>query len=54
LAGLVQTPVSGLQKPAKWQESAAVHTTGLAPTQVPLLQASFRVQGFWSSQAVPS
>lgn len=53
-AGLVHAPVSGLQKPATWQESAALHTTGFAPTQVPWLHVSVCVQGFWSSQVEPS
>src|SRR5438552_3558169 len=53
LAGLLQAPDAGLQAPAVWHWSAAVHTTGFAPTQVPAGQVSFRVQGFSSLQLVP-
>src|SRR5205823_6005595 len=54
LAGLLQTPDAGLQMPAVWHWSAAVHTTGLAPTQAPAAQVSVRVQALPSSQPVPS
>src|SRR5436853_221418 len=54
LAGLLQTPDAGLQMPAVWHWSAAVHTTGLAPTRVPASQVSFRVQALPSLQLVPS
>src|SRR5438874_2651999 len=43
LAGLLQVPVAGLQVPAAWHWSEAVHTTGSVPTQVPSAQASERV-----------
>src|SRR5207247_1910333 len=53
LAGLLQTPVAGLQAPAVWHWSAAVHTTGLAPTQAPAAQVSVRVQALPSSHGAP-
>src|SRR5947199_269476 len=54
LAGLLQTPDAGLQTPAVWHWSAAVHTTGFAPTQAPAAQVSVCVQASPSSQGVPS
>src|SRR5207249_1669732 len=54
LAGLLQTPVAGLQPPAVWHWSAAVHATGLAPTQAPASQASVCVQALPSSHGAPS
>src|SRR5438477_80064 len=54
LAGLVQTPVAGLQAPAVWHWSAAVHTTGFPPTQAPAAQVSVRVQALPSSHGAPS
>src|SRR5437867_2210475 len=54
LAGLVQTPVAGLQAPAVWHWSAAVHTTGFPPTQAPAAQVSVRVQVLPSSHGAPS
>src|SRR5205809_6853843 len=54
LAGLLQTPDAGLQAPAVWHWSAAVHTTGLAPTQAPAWQVSVCVQALPSSQGAPS
>src|SRR5438093_304092 len=54
LAGLLQTPVAGLQAPAVWHWSAAVHVTGLAPTQMPASQASVCVQALPSSHGAPS
>src|SRR5947207_1121263 len=54
LAGLLQAPDAGLQTPAVWHWSAAVHTTGLAPTQMPASQASVCVQALPSSQGAPS
>src|SRR5437870_992244 len=54
LAGLLQTPVAGLQTPAVWHWSAAVHTTGLAPTQAPAAQVSVCVQALPSSHGAPS
>src|SRR3989441_1252658 len=53
LAGLLQTPVAGLQAPTAWHWSAAVHTTGLAPTQMPASQASVCVQALPSSHGAP-
>src|SRR5207244_1899277 len=53
LAGLLQPPVAGLQTPAVWHWSAAVHTTGFPPTQAPASQESVRVQGLPSSQRAP-
>src|SRR5207249_1952431 len=53
LAGLLQTPDAGLQMPAVWHWSAAVHTTGLAPTQAPAAQASVCVQALPSSHGAP-
>src|SRR5437016_3414086 len=53
LAGLLQTPDAGSQVPAVWHWSAAVHTTGLAPTQAPASQVSVSVQALPSSQATP-
>src|SRR5438093_261412 len=54
LAGLLQAPVAGLQTPAVWHWSAAVHTTGLAPTQMPAAQVSVCVQALPSSHGAPS
>src|SRR5947207_2792506 len=54
LAGLLQTPDAGLQTPTAWHWSAAVHTTGLAPTQMPASQASVCVQALPSSHGAPS
>src|SRR5437016_464002 len=53
LAGLLQTPDAGLQAPAVWHWSAAVHTTGFAPTQAPAPQVSVRVQALPSSHGAP-
>src|SRR5438552_16990168 len=51
LAGLLQTPDAGLQMPAVWHWSAAVHTTGLAPTQAPAWQESLCVHALaWSQE----
>src|SRR5207249_3528696 len=54
LAGLLQPPDAGSREPAVWGWSAAVHTTGFAPTQAPAWQASVRVQALPSSQPLPS
>ena len=54
LAGFEQVPVAGLQVPALWHWSCAVHTTGLLPVQVPIWQVSVRVQALPSLQALPS
>ena len=53
LAGLLHVPVLVLQTPALWQESSAVHTTGLPPAQVPFWQVSPTVQGLPSLQVEP-
>src|SRR5204863_218227 len=53
LAGLLQTPDAGLQVPAVWHWSAAVHTTGFAPTQAPAWQVSLCVHALASLQLVP-
>src|SRR6266704_1002265 len=53
LAGLLQTPVAGSQVPAVWHWSAAVHTTGFAPTQAPAWQVSLCVHALASLQLVP-
>src|SRR5438552_3718383 len=54
LAGLLQAPVAGLQVPAVWHWSEAVHTTGFVPTQAPAGQVSVRVQALPSLQGAPS
>jgi hypothetical protein len=53
MTGLEQTPVLGLQVPAVWQESSAVHVTGV-PAQLPLVHTSPVVHRFWSLHVVPS
>src|SRR2546428_464297 len=53
LAGLLQAPDAGLQTPAVWHWSAAVHVTGVAPTQAPAAQGSVRVQALPSSHGAP-
>src|SRR5438477_559625 len=53
LAGLLQAPVVGSQVPAVWHWSAAVHTTGFAPTQAPAWQVSLCVHALASLQLVP-
>src|SRR5438552_17379386 len=50
LAGLLQAPVAGLQVPAAWHWSVAVHTTGFPPTQAPASQVSVRVQALRSEE----
>ena len=52
--GLEQSPVEGLQVPATWHWSLAVHTTGLAPTQLPAWQVSVWVQALPSLHALAS
>src|SRR5439155_1225821 len=54
LTGLLQAPVAGLQVPAEWHWSEAVHTTGFVPTQAPAWQVSVCVQSLPSSQGAPS
>src|SRR5947199_2651394 len=54
LAGLLQAPDAGLQTPAVWHWSAAVHTTGFVPTQMPAAQVSVCVQLLPSLQRAPS
>src|SRR5437879_149881 len=46
-------PVAGLQAPAVWHWSAAVHTRGLAPTQAPASQVSVCVQALPSLHGAP-
>jgi len=53
LAGLLHAPVVGLQVPAVWHWSEAVHTTGSVPTHAPATQLSLRVQALPSSQGAP-
>ncbi len=53
LTGLLQVPVAGLQVPAEWHWSEAVHTTGFVPTQAPAWQVSLCVQSLPSSQGAP-
>src|SRR2546429_197247 len=53
LTGLLQAPVAGLQVPAVWHWSEAVHTTGFVPTQAPAWQVSLCVQSLPSSQGAP-
>src|SRR5437762_627013 len=50
---LLQAPVAGLQVPAAWHWSEAVHTTGFVPTQAPAWQVSVCVQALPSSQRAP-
>jgi hypothetical protein len=52
--GFEHVPVAGLQVPTTWQESCALHCTGLAPVQVPAWQVSLCVQALASLHAVPS
>jgi hypothetical protein len=51
--GLVQAPVLGLQVPAAWHWSLAVHVTGFDPAQLPFWQESLCVQALPSLHAVP-
>src|SRR5438552_728429 len=53
LAGLLHAPVVGLQVPAVWHWSEAVHTTGFVPTQAPARQVSLSVQALPSLQGAP-
>src|SRR6187401_1134366 len=48
--GFEQTPVLELQRPTSWHTSSALHTTGLAPLQVPAWQVSVCVHLSPSSQ----
>ena len=52
--GFEQTPVAGLQVPATWQASLAVHTTGLPARQTPARHESAAVQRLPSSHGEPS
>src|SRR3989454_6679362 len=54
MGGLLQVPVAGLQVPAVWHWSEAVHTTGFVPTQAPARQVSACVQVLASLQGPPS
>jgi hypothetical protein len=51
--GLEHWPVAGLQVPAWWHGSLAVHVTWLPAVQTPDWHVSFRSQPFPSLQAVP-
>jgi hypothetical protein len=51
--GFEHAPVLGLQVPATWHWSLAVHVTGLAPVQVPLWHVSVSVHALPSLQVVP-
>jgi hypothetical protein len=46
-------PVAPLHTPTSWHWSAALHVTGLEPTQLPAEHVSTWVQAFPSLQAVP-
>jgi hypothetical protein len=52
-SGVLHVPVAELHVPATWHRSAAVHVTGLVPTQVPFSQVSVCVHAFPSLHAVP-
>jgi hypothetical protein len=52
--GLSQSPVAGLQLPARWQSSMGVQTTGFEPPQVPAVHVSVCVQRLPSLHPVPS
>jgi hypothetical protein len=52
-AGFEQSPLEGLQVPAEWQASWAVHTTGFVPLHVPYWHVSARVQALPSLQGDP-
>jgi hypothetical protein len=55
LAGFEQRPVLGLQVPASWHWSDAVHTTGVPATHEPVaLQTSAPLHAFPSVQLVPA
>ena len=54
LLGEEHVPFVGLQVPALWHWSTALHTTGLVPEHVPLWQVSVWVQALPSLQVVPS
>ena len=53
LAGFEQVPVAGLQVPASWHWSEAVHVTELLPVQVPLWQVSLCVHALPSLHDAP-
>src|SRR2546428_1911262 len=53
LAGLLQTPDAGLQMPAVWHWAAAVHTTGVAPTQAPAPQGAVCVHAVAALHPAP-
>src|SRR2546430_14707896 len=52
-ARLLHAPYPDSQVPGAWHWSAAVHTTGFAPTQAPAWQVSLCVQAVASLQLVP-
>jgi len=51
--GFEHSPVVGLHVPATWHWSEGVHTTGLAPWQIPPWQVSECVHRLPSLQGVP-
>ena len=51
--GFEHCPVLGLQVPAEWHWSDAVHVTGFVPVHVPLWHASVCVHALPSLQLVP-
>jgi hypothetical protein len=53
LVGFEHMPVVVLQVPAVWQVSGPGHTTGLAPTQVPVMHVSVCVQALPSLHGTP-
>jgi hypothetical protein len=53
-AGLEHMPVVGLQTPATWHWSLAVHVMGFDPVHTPALHASVCVHPLPSLQVVPS
>src|SRR2546430_13600692 len=52
-ARLLHAPYPDSQVPGAWHWSAAVHTTGFAPTQAPAWQVSLCVHALASLQLVP-
>jgi hypothetical protein len=52
-AGFEQVPFAGLQVPAEWHWSSAVHVTGFEPVQTPAWHESACVQALPSLHAVP-
>ena len=52
ICGFEHAPVAGLQVPAEWHASLAVHVTPV-PVHVPFVHASFEVQALLSLHVVP-